>query len=703
VADTSEASELERRLEALVYRVLNARRSVAPAALELARFPSESRERFLASVALIARTSVELAYSFAIFAPASLARVDAEDWDEWVLHLMDRYDQSGVMACIVAMRGVDDYVAARRASRGALRLAEVARVIEHFVCGLGGRPLRLAAGETTFTDTETLFLPEQVRYSARREENYRLYKALAVHLWAQTWFGTWRAGVRQTVAGYPSPQRALRLFHALETARLDAHLARELPGVYREMRSLVPDDPAAGAPSPWREALARLGEAGADVAVTHSLLPWAYAHGWTPGPLVYQGTLLPERTEEAMALRQAREREALRRALAELLAQPPRDAAGRRSPPAAERLEAVRVAAAERPEGFRTELRLDGDPVPPPGDLQPTLDSIVQDFGLVPAEYLVAAGHGGYRAAGAARDADAGAVDPGEGSLLYDEWDHVRQSYRKGWCVLRERDVHPTPDGFVEATLAKHGRLLKHLYRTFEALRGEDRVLKREPHGDDIDVDAVVESWVDRRAGHEGTDRLFRRRSREERDIAVLFMVDMSGSTKGWINDMERESLVLLCEALELLGDRYAIYGFSGFTHKRCELLRVKRFDETYGEQVRARISGIRPLDYTRMGVAIRHLTRLLAGVEARTRLLVTLSDGRPDDQDGYRGTYGIEDTRQALLEARNLGVHPYCITIDDEALEYLPHMFGPAHFTVVNQVEKLPFRISDIYRRITA
>jgi len=268
--------------------------------------------------------------------------------------------------------------------------------------------------------------------------------------------------------------------------------------------------------------------------------------------------------------------------------------------------------------------------------------------------------------------------------------------------VLRERDAHPVRDDFVAQTLAKRRGLLKHLYRTFEALRGEDRFLKRQPYGDNVDIDAVVQAWADRKVGLEGSDRLFCRRSREERDIAVMFMVDMSGSTKGWINDMEREALVLLCESLELLGDRYAIYGFSGFTHKRCELLRIKRFEEAYGEDVQARISGMRPMDYTRMGVAIRHLTQTLNAVEARTRLLITLSDGRPDDQDGYRGAYGIEDTRQALIEARYTGVHPFCITIDDEALEYLPRMYGPAGFTVVSQVERLPFRVSDIYRRIT-
>ena len=140
-------------------------------------------------------------------------------------------------------------------------------------------------------------------------------------------------------------------------------------------------------------------------------------------------------------------------------------------------------------------------------------------------------------------------------------------------------------------------------------MRGEERLLKRQPDGDGIDFDALVDAYADMRTGAELAPLLFTKRRKRERDLAVMFMVDMSGSTKGWINEAEREALVMLCEALEVLGDRYAIYGFSGMTRKRCEIFRVKRFDERYGPDVRGRIAGIEPQDYTRMGAAIRHLT----------------------------------------------------------------------------------------------
>ena len=202
-------------------------------------------------------------------------------------------------------------------------------------------------------------------------------------------------------------------------------------------------------------------------------------------------------------------------------------------------------------------------------------------------------------------------------------------------------------------TLHKHRGLLKHLHRTFEALREDDKRVKRQPFGDDIDLDAVIEAFSETQKGLEASQNLFIKSRKIDRNIAVMFMIDMSGSTAGWINEMEREALVLLCESLEILGDRYAIYGFSGLTHERCELYKVKEFDDLYNNEIKARISGIQPQDYTRMGAAIRHLTKLLHQVEARTKLLITLSDGRPDDQDGYRGPYGIEDTRRALIRGQ--------------------------------------------------
>ena len=233
-------------------------------------------------------------------------------------------------------------------------------------------------------------------------------------------------------------------------------------------------------------------------------------------------------------------------------------------------------------------------------------------------------------------------------------------------------------------------------------LRPSRRVVRRRRQGDDIDLDALIEALCDTQAGLSPSDRLFTRALRIERDITALFLVDMSHSTAGWIGLAVKEALVLLAEALEAVGDSYGIYGFSGMRRSRSELYHIKHPEEAYGTVVQQRIAAITPREYTRMGPPIRHLTKKLLGSPSKIRLLVVISDGKPEDYDDYKGQYAIEDTRKALLEARGCGVHPFCITIDKAAHEYLAHMFGRGNYIFVNDVSMLPTKMSEIYRRLT-
>ena len=345
--------------------------------------------------------------------------------------------------------------------------------------------------------------------------------------------------------------------------------------------------------------------------------------------------------------------------------------------------------------------------MPLPDHVKELMTSIIVDFGEIPPEYLYAAGPGEYDL----KKYEEEQLNPDDvwqgtyheqGAELYNEWNFKRQHYHKNWCVLRELEVEPEYDDFVENTLLKYKGLLKSLRHSFEILRGEDKLLKKQVYGENIDIDALVEAYGDVKSGMEMTDRLFTKMHKVERNVAVIFMVDMSGSTRGWINEAERESLILLAEVLQILDDRFAIYGFSGMTRTRCELYKIKAFDEDYNDEIKARISNIQAKDYTRMGVFIRHMTRLFSDIEASTKLLITLSDGKPDDYDTYRGEYGVEDTRQALYEAHRDGIHSYCITIDKEARDYLPHMYGAANYSVIEDVKQLPLKVADIYRRLT-
>lgn len=113
------------------------------------------------------------------------------------------------------------------------------------------------------------------------------------------------------------------------------------------------------------------------------------------------------------------------------------------------------------------------------------------------------------------------------------------------------------------------------------------------------------------------------------------------------------------------------------------------------------RISAIEPDRYTRLGGAVRHATALLARRAADSRLLLLFSDGKPNDCDRYASAYGLEDARQALIEARMQRIDPYCLTVDREAGSYLPHLFGAGHYTIVRHAQQLPLAFVDWLRGV--
>ena len=681
-------------------------RKVGPTAEKIAALPISDQDFILDWTKRVASSNLEVAWQFARRAPALMGTMDRRLMEAWVLGACDVYDRQGLRHALTVMEEADHFAERQLEMTAGVLFEDVAGVLGNFVRGLSGRRLALEPGKHVHTDTETIFLPGVLARFQDPADNFKLAKAMVAMLWAQTRFGTFRADLTLACMSFPDPARALQQLHGLETLRLSACISRELPGLYREMERLK----AAlgeGVPTGWEALARRLAEPEADIQDSLALLGDAVA---LPDfmPWCYQGELKPEAVAATFAARQEKEKARLRMKLAELLEEHTHH--DTESTPGEETAK-PEFEAEVRDEGgsLELELTLDGLPVAPPEDVKALMTSIYLDFGEIPPEYLVAAGDGEYDPSllgDQTKDPDA--VWQGtyheEGATFYDEWDMGREHYRRNWCVMREKDVPLVEDNFYRQTLEKHAGLVKQLRKSFEAMRDENRIEKRQAYGDDVDIDALVEALADARDGSEMGDRLFLHLHRAERNIAVAFMVDMSGSTKGWINEAEREALILLCEALELLGDRYAIYGFSGITRKRCELFRIKTFDEPYSAEVKARISGIRAQEYTRMGFAIRHLSELLKGVEAKTRVLITLSDGRPDDYfDGYRGPYGIEDTRMALLEARRAGIHPFCITIDKEARDYLPHMYGAARYIILDDVRDLPFKVSDIYRRITS
>ena len=257
--------------------------------------------------------------------------------------------------------------------------------------------------------------------------------------------------------------------------------------------------------------------------------------------------------------------------------------------------------------------------------------------------------------------------------------------------------------------MGRHATLVRQIRRRFDALRPRRVRLSRQTDGTELDLSAYVTAFADWQAGQSGEDRFYTAERPARRDLAIALLIDTSESTDGWVGgslrivDVEKEALVVLIEALDALGDLYAVLAFSGHGPANVRLLTIKAFEEPMSTAVRRRVAALEPDGYTRTGAAIRHASTLLGAQRTRYRLLLVLSDGKPNDVDEYEGRYGIEDTRQAIAEARLQGIVPFCLTVDREAPAYLPSIFGPRGYTLLRRPELLPAVLVDTVRRLVS
>jgi nitric oxide reductase NorD protein len=290
--------------------------------------------------------------------------------------------------------------------------------------------------------------------------------------------------------------------------------------------------------------------------------------------------------------------------------------------------------------------------------------------------------------------------------ILLPEWDYRKQQLQPAHCRLQmmlARHAEPC-----ELPLALRPAA-KRLRNQFQALTTQRTRLRGQVSGSDLDLDACVRYAAEKASGVPLAEPgLYIDSRSQQRDLACLLLADLSLSTDAWINDSARvidvirDSLYLFGEALRASGDRFALYGFSSVRRDKVRYHLLKGFDERYDNLVRGRLAALKPGFYTRMGAAIRHSAAILAKQKSGRRLLLIITDGKPNDLDKYEGRYGIEDTRVAVAEARRLGLTPFCVTIDQKAGDYLPHLFGASGYVVVRDAAMLPQVLPRLYVQLT-
>jgi nitric oxide reductase NorD protein len=285
------------------------------------------------------------------------------------------------------------------------------------------------------------------------------------------------------------------------------------------------------------------------------------------------------------------------------------------------------------------------------------------------------------------------------------EWNYKTQQLEKNRCLLQPMLPKNSVPQALPAKLRKQANIIK---AQFEQLQSVRYWLKAQVQGEELDLNAWLDHHIESTISSTADRGLYQSFRGNHRDLSCLLLADLSMSTDAHIDDnnrvidVVRDSMLLFGEALQAVGDNFAMYGFSSVKRNHVRFSVLKNFKEVYDDQVRGRIQAIQPGFYTRMGAAIRQASKVLCEQKSTQKLLLILTDGKPNDIDHYEGRFGIEDTHQAIVEAKRLGIKPFCITVDQQAEDYLPYLFGSRGYTVILRPAQLPVRLPQLYHQLT-
>ena len=272
--------------------------------------------------------------------------------------------------------------------------------------------------------------------------------------------------------------------------------------------------------------------------------------------------------------------------------------------------------------------------------------------------------------------------------IPYPEWDFKEQRHRPDWCHVRENTLLATDPAWAQTTARKHRSVILDLRKKLAALANATQRAKRQPHGPDLDIDAVIAAQVAQRTGHAPDERFYIQRQRKLHDVAALIVMDQSYSTDAWIDDARvldtiRETLFCVGEVLDEFIETFAVAGFSSNTRRQCDFNLIKDFHESWRSS-RARLGSLDADGYTRIGPALRHAQELLMRQSAERKIIFLLTDGRPSDYDRYEGEYGIRDVRKAIESGTRHGILTHAFAIEKRAREQFPRMFSRQHYDIV-------------------
>jgi nitric oxide reductase NorD protein len=750
---------------ALVYDFLKLTPKVV-AALAATQRRQRAPERINAVLAVVqelTESSVYIALECFKSAPRALAAASLDQFQVWAREGADLYRQDRRRAqAYYALESKGSQESLRGAHHG-VALESVAHLLRLYVEGLTGRemviaPLGAIPEESRINDGRTIQLPAVVAEFGSREDDFRLYKVLAAHAAGQIEFGTRESGTpalraalreideffaaqpppesgqfdrefaacsnlehlrpppeplapeqiaqadyRLALRRFPNQSLATRLFTTLENGRIDFRLRRAYRGIRRDLdfvrTRLAERRPPISALTVEQLIYELLFQITLCGGVVDDTARRAYAQVISEFEQIVAEYLRQDEADVADTLLATRR-------VYRLIGQQQEQQAQSENEEEEERESGDDAAEGDERSEQQQPQRTEPQRSPEAFNRwsEATDEALLTDSDLL-NELM--------NAESAEQD-----LQEGDQVFFYDEWDRELGDHRAKWCRIIQRENRRGARDFVEQVRARYSGVISSVRHQFQMLKPESlRRVKGELDGEDYDLQAVIDHHLDLRTTGKPSERLYIRRIRRERDVAVSFLLDMSSSTARTITrhpnhpytkpgqkiiDIEKQGLVLMSEALEAVGDAYAIFGFTSEGRRNVKYYVIKEFGERYSAEVERRIGGITYHNNTRLGAAIRHAASRLERQDARTKLLIVLSDGRPYDHDYGDSRYAREDTKMALRQTKVIGITPFCITIDRESEAELKDLYGEVGYTIIDDVMSLPERLPGIYRRLT-
>ena len=701
----------------------------------------ESVVKILALVGQIAERDAESALAAFRSSPEALDKVSLAQFQEWLERGMD--DTAGGSPrsrrsyFALETRGSNEHL---QKTRMGLPLESVQTVLRIYIEGLTGKeievaPLSAMPQQSRIGDGKTIYLPAAVSEFDDEAMDFRLYKVLAAHGAGQIEFGTFERGSVGLKAAYtslselyeanaeglsvgsdykavlnifPEPRLARKIFGTMENARVDNRLRTAYRGLRKDLDLMR---------SHLRASRPYIFDVPIQQVPFELLFQITLCGGATDDARQFFGQIVSEiesAIESYLAIREATVADSLM--------------ATSRVYTLFHNLTPDQTQAAESDETddkgeYAYDDKDSGEAVTenqvkrePPKNTRDISD-LFNAWNSMDNEGEPDDIHGAE--VWTRNEMPELALETGDEAFSYDEWDRELSDYRVGWSRVIEKKVKQGDRNFVELARSRYRGVISSIRHQFQLMKPENLTrVNRELDGEDYDLNALVDFVVDRKADGQQSENIYTKRLRKQRDVAVSILLDQSSSTARTITrnplqpythpgrriiEIEKEGLVLMSEALEAVGDVYSINGFTSEGRRNVKFYVVKDFAEKYSEDVERRIGGITFQNNTRLGAAIRHASARLLGQDARTKLLIILTDGRPYDHDYGDARYAREDVREALTESKSSGVTPFCITVDRDSESELKELYGDVGYTIIDDVLSLPERMPNIYRRLTS